>query len=73
MIKTMKAVKNRFRRQILLSMKKRNSKHSTRPAAFGSVENLINASQLSPKKLKTFLRFNHHIKSMDCFVKHILG
>ena len=47
------------RMEILLSVKKRNSNYSNYtkgPAAFGSVKNLTNASQLSPKKVKKFLR-----------------
>ena len=63
MIKTMKAVKNRLRRRqqkngnpTISEEKKLKLLYTKGPAAFGSVKNLTNASQLSPKKVKTFLR-----------------
>ena len=76
----MKAVKNRLRRRqqkngnpTISEEKKLKILYTKGPAAFGSVKSLTNASQLSPKKLKVFPDLNHHIQSMDCFVKHILG
>ena len=63
MIKTMKAVKNRLRRRqqkngnpTISEEKKLKILYTNGPAAFGSVKNLTNASQLSPKKVKIFLR-----------------
>ena len=56
----MKAVKSRLRRQqkngnpIISEEKKLKILYTKVPAAFGSVKNLTNASQLSPKKLKIF-------------------
>ena len=59
MIKTMKAVKNRLRRRqqnngnpTISEEKKLKLLYTKGPAAFGSVKNLTNASQLSPKKVK---------------------
>ena len=61
--KTMKAVKNRLRRRqqkngnpTISEEKKLKLLYTKGPAAFGSVKNLTNASQLSPKKVKNFLR-----------------
>ena len=61
MIKTMKAVKNRLRRRqqtngnpTISEDKRLKILYTKDPAAFGSVKNLANASQLSPKKLKSF-------------------
>ena len=61
MIKTMKAVKNRLRRRhqkngnpTISEEKKLKILYTKGPAAFGSVKNLTNASQLSPKKVKIF-------------------
>ena len=61
MIKTMKTVKNRLRRRqqkngnpTISEEKKFKILYTKGPAAFGSVKNLTNASQLSPKKLKSF-------------------
>ena len=58
MIKTMKAVKNRLRRRqqkngnpAISEVKKLKILYTKGPAAFGSVKNLTNASQLSPKKV----------------------
>ena len=73
-IKTTKAVKYRFRLQqknrITISEKKKVKLLCSKgSAAFGSVRNLTNASQLSPKKLKDFCDLNHHIQSMHCFIK----
>ena len=58
MIKTMKAVKNRLRRRqqkngnpTISEEKKLKLLYTKGPAAFGSVKNLTNASQLSPKKV----------------------
>ena len=58
MIKTMKAVKNRLRRRqqkngspTISEEKKLKLIYTKSPAAFGSVKNLTNASQLSPKKV----------------------
>ena len=58
MIKTMKAVKNRLRRRqqkngnpTISEEKKLTVLYTKGPAAFGSVKNLTNASQLSPKKV----------------------
>ena len=63
MIKTMKAVKNRLRRRqqkngnpTISEEKKLKLLYTKGLAAFGSVKNLTNASQLSPKKVKNFLR-----------------
>ena len=63
MIKTMKAVKNRLRRRqqkngnpTISEEKKLKLLYTKGPAAFGSVKNLTNARQLSPKKVKKFLR-----------------
>ena len=63
MIKTMKAVKNRLRRPqpknrnpTISEEKKLKILYTQGPAAFGSVKNLTNASQLSSKKVKIFLR-----------------
>ena len=63
MIKTMKSVKNRLRRRqqkngnpTISEEKKLKILYTKGPAAFGSVKNLTNASQLSPKKVKIFLR-----------------
>ena len=62
MLKTMKAVKNHLRRQqkngnpTISEEKKLKILYTKGPAAFGSVKNLTNASQLSTKKLKYFLR-----------------
>ena len=63
MIKIMKAVKNRLRRRqqnngnpTISEEKKLKILYTKGPAAFGSVKNLTNASQLSPKKVKNFLR-----------------
>ena len=63
MIKTMKAVKNRLRRRqqkngnpTISEEKKLKLLYTKGPAAFGSVKNLTNGSQLSPKKVKKFLR-----------------
>ena len=62
MIKTMKAVKNRLRRQqkkgnpTISEETKLKIIYTTGSAAFGSVKNLTNASQLSPKKVKNLLR-----------------
>ena len=55
MIKTMKAVKNRLRRHQQKNgnptiSEEKNSNYTKGPAAFGSVKNLTNASQFSPKK-----------------------
>ena len=58
----MKAVKSRLRRQqkngnpIISEEKKLKILYTKVPAAFCSVKNLTNASQLSPKKVKNFLR-----------------
>ena len=58
----MKAVKSRLRRQqkngnpIISEEKKLKILYTKVPAAFSSVKNLTNASQLSPKKVKNFLR-----------------
>ena len=58
MIKTMKAVMNRLRRHqqkngnpTISEEKKLKLLYTKGPAAFGSVKNLTNASQLSPKKV----------------------
>ena len=58
MIKTMKAVKNRLRRcqqkngnPTISEEKKLKILYTKGPAAFGSVQNLTNASQLSSKKV----------------------
>ena len=58
MIKTMKAVKNRLRRcqkkngnATISEEKKLKILYAKGPAAFGSVKNLTNASQLSPKNV----------------------
>ena len=63
LIKTMKAVEKRLRRRqqkngnpTISEEKKFKILYSKGPAAFGSVKNLTNASQLSPKKFKIFLR-----------------
>ena len=63
MIKIMKAVKNRLRRRqqkngnpTISEEKKLKILYTKVPAAFDSVKNLTNASQLSPKKVKNFLR-----------------
>ena len=63
MIQTMKAVKNRLRRRqqkngnpTISDEKKLKIIYTKSPAAFGSVKNLTNASQLSTKKVKNFLR-----------------
>ena len=79
MIKTMKAVKNRLRRQqkngnpTISEEKKLKILYTKGPAAFSCYKNLTNAGQLSPKFFKIFWDLNHHIQSMDCFVKHNLG
>ena len=58
----MKAVKNRLRRQqkkgnpTISEETKLKIIYTTGSAAFGSVKNLTNASQLSPKKVKNLLR-----------------
>ena len=59
MIKTMKPVKNRLRRRQQKNgnptiSEKLKILYTKGPAAFGSVKNLTNANQLSPKKLKFF-------------------
>ena len=58
MIKTMKAVKNLLRRRqqkngnpTISEEKKLKLLYTKGPAAFGSVKNLTNASQLSPEKV----------------------
>ena len=63
MIKTMKAVKNRLRRRqqknenpTISEEKKLKTLYTKGPAAFGSVKNLTNASQLSPNNVINFLR-----------------
>ena len=63
MIKSMKAVKNRLRRRqqkngnpTISEEKKFKLLYTKGPGAFDSVKNLTNASQLSPKKIKKFLR-----------------
>ena len=72
----MKAVKNRLRRRqqkngnpTVSEEKEFKILYTKGPAAFGSVKNLTNASQLSPKKFKIFSDLNHHIQSMDHFVQ----
>ena len=61
MKKTLKAVKNRLRRRqqkngnpTISEEKKLKILYTEGPAAFGSVKNLTNAIQLSPKKLEVF-------------------
>ena len=61
MIKTIKAVKNRLRRRqqkngnpTISEEKKLKTLYTKGPAAFGSVKNLTNASQLSPKKVTKY-------------------
>ena len=62
MIKTMKAVKNRLRRQqkngnpTISEEKKLKILYTKGPAAFSCYKNLTNAGQLSPKFFKNFLR-----------------
>ena len=63
MIKTKKAVKNRLRRRqqkngnpTISEEKKLKLLYTKGPAAFGSVKSLTNASQLSQKTIKRFLR-----------------
>ena len=80
MIKTMKAVKNRLRRRqqkngnpTISEEKKLTVLYTKDPDAFGSVKNLTNASQLSPKKVKKFLRSQSSHTKYGLFRKNILG